>query len=405
MTAIRPTTTTVPPAPRSVILLVAAIALAGVPVGFVNEPTLTLILYLPNVCIGALLVIRRPRNLIGWLLIGMGWAFVGGFAPVPATIESFRAGTASPLAILITWWSSWSWFVAFALYLVIMVIFPAGHLPTGRWHRPAAAAIAAASFAVVLLTLAPTIDVHPRDGSSQTLTIASPLSFLPDQPPWSWLTKSQPLAVLVVLCLLVGGAASMVVRLRRARGLERQQLRWMVAALAAVTAALAFNVALSAIFGDAVPAVALLLVVVAFPLPAVAIGVGVLRYRLYEIDRIVSRTIAYAIVSTITAIVFGAIIVVLSTALASFSEGPTIAVTASTLTAFAVFQPVLRRVRQWVDRRFNRARYDAERTVAAFSFRMRDEVDIAAVTGDLRATIQSAVHPASQTLWLREAKP
>jgi hypothetical protein len=144
-----------------------------------------------------------------------------------------------------------------------------------------------------------------------------------------------------------------------------------------------------------------LLVVVAYPTVPIAIVVAILRYRLYDIDRILSRTIAYAIVSAIVAAVFGGAVLLLSTGLASFAQGQTIAVAASTLAAYAIVQPVLRRVRRDVDRRFNRGRYDGERTATTFSARLRDEMNMDAVTGDLTETIRSAVAPASLSLWLR----
>ena len=129
--------------------------------------------------------------------------------------------------------------------------------------------------------------------------------------------------------------------------------------------------------------------------------VAVLRYRLYEIDRIISRTIAYAGVSVILAGIFGACVLVLSSVLASFANGESLAVAVSTLAACVALQPVLGRVRRGVDRRFDRAAYDAERTLLAFRDRVRSETDIEAVTGDLTATARSAVIPASMSLWLR----
>jgi DNA integrity scanning protein DisA with diadenylate cyclase activity len=134
----------------------------------------------------------------------------------------------------------------------------------------------------------------------------------------------------------------------------------------------------------------------------VAIGIAILRYHLYDIDRIISRTIAYALVSAILVGVFGSIIVVLSTALSTFAQGQTIAVAASTLAAFAIFQPLLRRVRRNVDRRFNRARYDAEQTVARFSDRLRDDIDLGGLSSDLDTTIRDAISPRSVAIWLRE---
>jgi hypothetical protein len=408
MSATRPIPGTVAPASPLVVGLVAAIVLVGLLIALVGEFLLALVLYLPNVLIGALLVIRRPRNPIGWLLIGIGWAFVGGLVPVPATAGALLAGTASPLAFLGAWWSSWSWFVAFALYLVLMIIFPAGHLPTGRWRGPAWLAIAGSSLAVLVLAQAPSIDVHRWDGAvgpGPILTIANPFSLLPDEPPWSWLTRSQPLAVALVLGLLVAGAISMVVRVRRASGLEREQLRWMVAALTAVTVTLVFAVFESAILGDAAPGIALVPVLLAFALPAVATAVAILRYRLYEIDRIVSRTIAYGVLTVILVAAYGSAILVLQGPLRAVIGGDTISVALSTLAAAALFQPIRWRVQHAVDRRFDRARFDAEVTAAAFAERLRDQVDIAAVVSDLDATIRSSLKPAKAILWLRKTAP
>jgi len=395
----------VAPAPPLVIVFIAAIVLIGLPIAAFGEILLALVLYLPNVLIGALLVIRRPRNPIGWLLIGIGWAFVGGLVSVPATAESLQAGTASPIALLAAWWSSWSWFVAFVLYLALMVIFPAGHLPTGRWRAPAALAIAGATFAIVVLTQAPTIEVHRWAGTTAPgpiLTIANPVSLLPDEPPWTWLTRAQPLAVAVVLRLLVGGAASMFVRVRRATGLEREQLRWMVAALTALTACLAVNMLLSVLLGDAVPDIAVTSVVVTFALPAVATAVAILRYRLYEIDRIVSRTIAYGLLTVILVAAYWGAILLLQGPLRTVLGGDTISVALSTLVVAALVQPIRRRVQHAVDRRFDRARFDAESTAAAFAERLRDQVDIAAVVSDLDLTVQSSLKPATIGLWLRK---
>jgi len=133
----------------------------------------------------------------------------------------------------------------------------------------------------------------------------------------------------------------------------------------------------------------------------VVIGIAVLRYRLYDIDRIVSRTVSYGLVTGILAAVFGVAVLVLSGILARFGQSDSIAVAASTLAVFAIFQPVLRRVRHRVDRRFNRARYDAERTAASFATRLRDEVDITTVAADLRETVQDAVRPTDLALWIR----
>jgi hypothetical protein len=392
---IPPTST---PPPRALLVLVAAILLAGIPFAVVGG--LGLVVYPPYAGVGALLTLRRHRNPIGWLLIALGWTFVFAFQASPATAAALQAGTAPLFETLMAWSSAWLPTTGFLILFVIMIIFPTGQLPIGRWRGPAIGAIAAAAFAVVLAALVPTINVT-IDG--QGVAFPSPLTFVPDAPPWDWLTEVFPYPVFVGV--LIAGATSMVVRARRATGQERQQLRWVVAAFAALACAIPFGFAVLIVFGDAPLIVAWLPALVSFTLPPIAIGVAILRYRLYEIDRIVSRTIAYTLVSAIVAVVFGGVVVLLSTALGSFAQGQTIAVAASTLAAFAVFQPVLHRVRREVDMRFNRARYDAERTVAEFSSRLREEVDIAAVASDLDATVQGAVKPASLRLWIRGARP
>jgi mannitol-specific phosphotransferase system IIBC component len=205
----------------------------------------------------------------------------------------------------------------------------------------------------------------------------------------------------VLAPLLILSIAS---RYRLAGHIERQQLKWFLSAIAVVVGA-GMAMFLAAIFtrgpiGET-PLIVFALAALTVPL---AIGIGILRHRLFEIDRIVSRTIAYGIVTAILAVAFGSIIVVLSTALSTFAQGQAIAVAASTLAAFAIFQPLLRRVRRNVDRRFDRARYDAEQTVAKFSERLRDDIDLGDLSSDLDAAIRDAISPQSVGIWLRESR-
>jgi hypothetical protein len=389
-------------APRAIVLLVVAIALAGLP--FAVMGGFAGLVYPPYAGIGALLAIRRPGNPIGWLLIGLSWTFLNAYAPPGGTIAALQAGTASQVEFLMGWSSAWVPTTGFVLLVAIMIIFPAGHLPTGRWRRPAIGAIAATAFSVLLAALVPMVRItaEGQPGRGLVVAFANPMTFLPDAPPWDWLTGTFPYPVFVVA--LVAAAGSMLVRVTRATGQERQQLRWVVAAFAALTCTLPLGFAILIVFGESVGVLAWLPTQISVTLPPIAIGIAILRYRLYEIDRIISRTIAYALVTAIVAFVFGGVILLLSTALSAFAQGQTIAVAASTLAAFAVFQPILRRVRRLVDMRFNRARYDAERTIADFSARLREEVDIATVAQDLDTTVQGAVKPASLRLWIREAR-
>ena len=386
-------------APRGLVLLVAAVVLAGLPLAVIGG--FGLLVYPPYAGIGALLAIRKPRNPIGWLLIGLGWVFIDAFAPLKGATAAFQAGTASTLDVLVAWLSAWIPTTGFVMLLVIMIVFPTGHLPTGRWRGPSIVAIAAAAFAVVLAALVPTIRLTAAGETGPIVAVANPVTFLPDAPPWDWLTEVFPYPVFIGV--LVAGAGSMLVRARRATGQEQQQLRWIVAAFAALTSMLPLGFAILIVFGDTAADVAWLPALVSYTLPPIAIGIAILRYRLYDLDRIVSRTIAYALVSAIVAVVFGGVIVLMSAALGSFVQGQTVAVAGSTLIAAALFQPVRRRVQTAVDHRFNRARYDAERTATDFAELLRDEVDLASVSGDIVGVVDTAFHPSTVSLWIRRS--
>jgi hypothetical protein len=206
-----------------------------------------------------------------------------------------------------------------------------------------------------------------------------------------------------VMGLVIAGAVSLVVRVRRARGTERQQLRWIAASLALVMLAVGSGFAIGLLVsGSSEDGLAWIPAMVAFPTIPIAIGIAVLRYRLYEIDRIVSRTIAYTIVTGILGATYGGIVLLLQGPLGSVTGGESpLAVAGSTLVVAAAAQPLLRRVRRAVDRRFDRARYDASRIVAELNDRLRDEVELTNVRGEVLATVGRALHPASAGVWLR----
>jgi hypothetical protein len=344
--------------------------------------------------IGTLLAIRRPRNVIGWLLVALGILLAKPDLVSAQDIAAVAAGTASPTTTLLVWLEAWIGAVGYVTFLALAVLFPTGRLPSGPWRRPSIVTLMAAVGLVAAMAFAPTIRVIETD-------LANPYALSP-LPLWT-LVPNGAFLFLPLLAVVAAGVASLVVRHRQASGILRQQLRWLVTAIVFVLGGFAFGLVGSGITGTIndwpwLPAI------VAYPMVPVAIGIAVFRYRLYDIDRILSRTLAYAIVTGIVAIVFGGAVVLLSAMLARFTQGQTIAVAASTLAACAVFQPVLHRVRRAVDRRFNRVRYDAEPAVANFSARLRNEVDIAAVTHDLRSTVQDAVHPTALGLWIRDAK-
>src|SRR6266550_7705915 len=289
------------PAPRLVVALVVAIVVVGLPTAL--SQIIALLVYLPYALVGALLAIRRPRNLIGWLLIGIGWGLLFGFQPIAAVSESLRNGTAAPLVMAIAWVKGWSWLGAFGLFVVVTVLFPSGHMPRGRWRGAGVATIAAAWLGIAMVSLSGTISVGTADGAG-SIQIANPAGMVLPEPIFSWLSTMAPAGVIFLLLALLVGAGSMVLRSRGAQGQERQQVRWLVASVSAMALAIVFTFVASGLFGD--------LDVVYLPLFAgliavpVSVGIAVLRYRLYEIDTIINRTVLYGAVTLALLAVFGA---------------------------------------------------------------------------------------------------
>ena len=346
--------------------------------------------------IGALLVVRRPDNAVGWLMVLVGVGDTLSQLTVSLAFTFAAQGTAQGerLAQIAGWVTVLLNTVAI-FHVAIGFLYPSGRAQSGGWALFMRLFWAFAIVFVVVSLIQP--------GPLQLVpALQNPFGFGPD------LRGDRPLAPILVVAIgliFVLLAISMISRYRAAGWVERHQMKWFVLSSGLSTVGLGIIVLEAIFMSGPVDAIGLTLHVFAGAFVPVAIGMAILRYHLYDIDRIISRTIAYATVSAITAIVFGGAIILLSSALASFIEGETLAIAGSTLAAFAVFQPLLRRVRRDVDRRFNRAQYDAEETVAGFAARLRDEMDIGTVATDLHWTVQGAVNPASLGLWIREARP
>jgi hypothetical protein len=347
--------------------------------------------------VGGLLVLRRPDNIVSWLLLLVAFGFVATTTPLGIDLPALRAGSASLDDFVPVWISSLAGGMSFAAFTTLTLVFPSGRLWPGRWRRAALALLVVQVVLVALSAIAPVIRFN-ADGSA-TVEVPNRFAVLPELPFWTfWSVEA---AMLVVILGMVTGAASLVVRYRRSSGVERLQLRWLTAACAAVVVTVAFGLGSLAIFGaDAwfawAPALA------ALPFIPIAIGIAVLRYRLYDIDVVIRRTLVYGVVVGILASVYVALVLGLQTALAWLIGEGTLPVAISTLVIAALFGPVRARVRTIVDRRFYRSRYDAQRTVEAFATRLRDEVDVEAVGRALEDASGLAVQPASVVVWLRK---
>ena len=217
-----------------------------------------------------------------------------------------------------------------------------------------------------------------------------------------WLDTFNAVSTLIALPVFVGAFAAVAVRFRRGTSVERQQIKWLLAV--ALVVAVAFPIAfIGGVLStnSLVANVAIYVGFVALIALPMAIGVAILRYRLYEIDRLVSRTIGWAVVTGVLAVVFVVLVVTLQAVLSPLTKENTLAVAASTLIAFALFQPLRRRVQRAVDRRFDRARYDGQRTADTFAERLRNEVDLPTIQASLATTANEAVRPAGSVVWLR----
>jgi hypothetical protein len=340
--------------------------------------------------VGALVASRRPAHPVGWLLLGVGLGLVVtelvqvyvdyGLLARPGSLPGARylAGFAYSTALL---WVSCAGFV--------LLLTPTGSLPSPRWRWWARLAAAAPVVMVVGSVVQPNPLAPDYDGNPLAVPALARVLVVP-----------AVAGVVVVAVSLLVGAGSLVVRFRRARGTERQQLRWL--AYAAALAAGLLLVALVAGFlpaNDNVTFASLSLGVALLPL---ATGAAILRYRLYDIDRIISRTLAYGLLTLLLGGGYAAVVLGLGQLLGRNSS---LVVAGATLALAAVFQPARRRVQQVVDRRFNRRRYDAARTIAVFSARLREQVDLDTLSAELLAVVDQTMQPTQAWLWLRPPQP
>jgi len=340
--------------------------------------------------VGALILWRSPTHAVGWTFAGGALAsMIEKAADQYGSLATLRRSDL-PGGDWAAWLGSWIWFVAIVLYAVVLpIVFPTGRPPTARWR------IGLAAGGVALLGLLGAVALR-----------TGPLEVAPGvQNPAGVLGPEQAALVQAIasplLVLSIGIAiAAMTVRYRRSSGVERQQLKWLAYALALFAISFVVSAVLRQVGGGFdVSAIGILLAATLIP---VAAGIAILRHRLYDIDILINRTLVYAAVSAALLGTYFAAVVTLQTLLRPFTSGSELAVAGSTLAVVALFAPLRRRIQGGVDRRFYRSRYDAARTLEAFSVRMRDQVDIDAVRGEVLDVVRTTVQPAHASVWLRE---
>jgi hypothetical protein len=359
--------------------------------------------------VGAVIVAHQPRNRIGWLCCAVG-LLVGPafFAQDYAWYALVHRPGSLPGGLAMAWLSQWPLLVAFALMVTfLLLLFPDGRLVSPRWRIVAWAAAAELAGLWIWIAFAP----GPL-GAGGLETVSNPLGIQWPGPPPRLLAaivaKALELLINLSALLILLSAASMVVRFRRARGVERQQLKWFTyAPLAAVLVWLVSSI--PALMSGPPTVVVFLRVYVVGAIISVgiplAIGIAVLRYRLYDIDRLINRTLVYGVLTALLVVVYAAGVFILGQLLNPVGGHSELAVAASTLAVAALFQPARRRVQAGVDRRFNRRRYDATKSVAAFSTRLRDEIDLDTLSAELLAVVDQTMEPTRASLWLRPSAP
>jgi hypothetical protein len=338
---------------------------------------------------GALLASRRPRHPVGWLLLGFGLLqALAGTAEGYAREGLLAKPGSLPAAGVIAMLSSVSFIPGLGIVGFILLLTPTGRLPSPpwRWWARVAAAVPVA-FTLAWLLGSPVVDPD-----SALKAVPNPLA-IPSlsQPLQDVYAQAAPATTIT----LVVAAVSLVLRFRRARGIERQRLRWLSLAAALAPPAVLLTAAGIATGRDVLANWSAGLYLALLPL---TIGASILRYRLYDLDRIISRTAAYSLLTVLLALGYAALALGLGQLLGKDSS---LAVAIATLAVAVAFQPVRRRVQRSMDRRFDRRRYDASRTIAAFSARLRQQTDLDTLTEELLAVVDDTMQPTRASLWLR----
>jgi hypothetical protein len=387
------------------LLLVICLALAGLAIVFAvknGRPPRELVAdILPAVTwtiafslVGAVIASRRPRHRLGWIfcIVGLSQGLVT-FTNEYAIHALWTAPGSVPGGPFMAWLTTWVWAGSAPVLLTFLpLLFPDGRLPSRRW-RPVAwlsavpIALLCGPIAILYWPLRGPALVTPGDFSQPTpgaLAVLSPM-----------------VGSLMLLCGLACALALML-RFRRARGVERQQLKWFVFAVAVFLIAWWGFDQLGA-HGVQLGLMGVLLVPVAAAIPAAA-GIAIVRYRLYDIDRIINRTLVYGLLTALLGAIYAGAVLVLGQVFGGVGrDPPSWAVAGATLAVAALVQPARRHIQQVVDRRFNRRKYNATKTVEAFSLRLRDEVDLDALAAELLAVANQTMQPTTVGLWLRPA--
>jgi hypothetical protein len=369
----------------AVVTLVAVWILADIP---------SVLLVASYLISGLGLVVRRPRQPIAWMIVLAALGLALGSTHTTATLDELRDGSADTLGRATAWANAIGWNLVFAGFVGIGFTFPTGSMPRGWWGRVARVVVVLYVAIALANAFGPVIGVSVT-GYGGTVNVPNPAALLP---PMLEVTAE---FYAVLFLLTVVSFASLFARFRASTGVERLQYRWLAWALVLAGGATALWALLVIVLKIDATLLADAVVLLSYPAIPISIVIAVLRYRLYDIDRLVSRTLGWGIATAAVLGAFIAGVLLLQAALAGITQGQTVAVAASTLFAAAAFQPIRRRVQSLVDARFDRPRLEAERSLAAYGERLQQEVDIDTLARDVEETVTRTLRPTAAGLWIR----
>jgi hypothetical protein len=335
--------------------------------------------------VGAVVAVKRPYNLVGWAVSLAGFGLlVGGVLGAWSELAVLAKPEAGlPAGEVAGALAPGSWTPLTAGIFLLFLAFPVGRVPA-RWRRVAPFVLGGYALVWAVISTAPELEA-PLDGRDNPLALTDSES---------WVVAVYPLIAICQLCLVLAGIG-LILRFRRSRGVERQQFKWLAASAGFLVALLPVTTAFN--FSDVAGAV-FTVALIALP---VSVGIAVLRYRLYEIDRLVSRTLVYGTLTVILGAAYVGLVLAGQAVFSSFAGGGDLAIAGSTLVVAALFLPVRARLQRLVDRRFYRRRYDAQRTLDAFGARLREQVELDGLRVDLEGAVRETMQPAHASLWLR----
>ena len=333
--------------------------------------------------VGALVASRQPRNPIGWIMCLAGLAYGVGSASV-SYVESAGLDDTGALATLAHWLSSWVWMAGIGpVVTLLLLLFPSGRLLSRRWRPVAIAGAGGLALTVAGIALEP--GRYPDSAIENPLGVAGA-------------GTAVGIGGVVLLVAALASMASLVVRYRRGRHEERQQLKWLTYAGALVAAAAGASFLIESLGSAGASELSNAIVSGSISAIPIAIGVAVLRYGLYDIDLVIRRTVVYAALTATLAGAYAGSVLLLQLLL---SPGNDLAIAGSTLAVAALFRPLRSRIQEMVNRRFFRSRYDTTRTLEGFGARLRDEIALDSLSAELRGVVRDTMQPAHVSLWLR----